>query len=86
MNKLELNETPVRTSRNFKINNIKLENIEIPEKLQKFNSVVIYKENEKEFNKIDKLENFSDLDFNISDSVSKIDLKYGLDKFLTNQV
>lgn len=86
MNKLELNETPVRTSRNFKINNIELENIEIPEKLRKFNSVVIYKENEKKFNKIDKLENFSDLDFNISDSVSKIDLKYGLDKFLTNQV
>ena len=27
MEKLKLNETPVRTSRNFNINNIKLENI-----------------------------------------------------------
>ena len=26
MNKIKLNETPVRTSRNFNINNIKLEN------------------------------------------------------------
>ena len=28
---IKLNETPVRTARNFNINNIKLENIEIPE-------------------------------------------------------
>ena len=29
MNNLKLNETPIRTSRNFNINNIKLEDIEI---------------------------------------------------------
>ena len=34
MEKLKLNETPVRTSRNFLINNIKLENVVIPEKLR----------------------------------------------------
>ena len=33
---LKLNETPVRTSRNFNINNIKLENINIPEKISFF--------------------------------------------------
>ena len=36
MEKLKLNETPVRTSRNFNINNIKLENIEIPEIIHEF--------------------------------------------------
>ena len=29
---LKINETPVRTSRNFNINNIKLEDVEMPEK------------------------------------------------------
>lgn len=32
MEKLKLNETPVRTSRNFNINNIKLQNIKLPTK------------------------------------------------------
>lgn len=41
MEKLKLNETPVRTSRNFLINNIKLENVVIPEKLEMFKNVVI---------------------------------------------
>ena len=36
-----LNETPVRTSRNFLINNIKLDNLEIPSKLKEFNNVEI---------------------------------------------
>ena len=34
---MKLNETPVRTSRNFNINNIKLDNIEIPKKIPTFN-------------------------------------------------
>ena len=38
MSSLTLNQTPVRTSRNFKINNIKLDNIDIPNKLDKFNN------------------------------------------------
>ena len=33
---LKLNETPVRTARNFNSNNIKLENIEMPEKVETF--------------------------------------------------
>ena len=41
MEKLKLNETPVRTSRNFLINNIKLENVVIPEKLETFQNVVV---------------------------------------------
>lgn len=36
---MELNETPVRTSRNFNINNIKLENIEIPQQIENFENV-----------------------------------------------
>lgn len=41
MEKLKLNETPVRTSRNFLINNIKLENVAIPEKLEMFQNVMV---------------------------------------------
>ena len=41
MNNLKLNETPIRTSRNFNINNIKLENIEIPNTINKFNNIKI---------------------------------------------
>lgn len=45
MNNLKLNETPVRTSRNFNINNIKLENINIPENIQVFENMTITGEN-----------------------------------------
>ena len=38
---LELNETPIRTSNNFNINNVKLENIEIPSKWEEFRTVKI---------------------------------------------
>ncbi len=41
MNNLKLNETPIRTSRNFNINNIKLENIKIPDTINKFNNIAI---------------------------------------------
>ena len=41
MEKLKLNETPVRTSSNFLINNIKLENVVIPEKLEMFQNVMV---------------------------------------------
>ena len=36
---LTLNETPIRTAKNYAINNIKLENIEIPETIQEFNGL-----------------------------------------------
>lgn len=44
---LVLNETPVRTSRNFNINNIKLEDIDIPEKINFFGNLDIFIESEK---------------------------------------
>lgn len=43
MEKLKLNETPIRTARNFNINNIKLENIDIPEHVSEFNNIKITK-------------------------------------------
>lgn len=36
MNELKLNETPIRTSRNFNINNIKLKDIILPEDIREF--------------------------------------------------
>ena len=41
MNELNLNETPIRTSRNFLINNIKLTDVEIPEAVEEFKNVEI---------------------------------------------
>ena len=44
MSELILNYTPVRTSNNFLINNIKLDNIEIPTQIKKFENVEINKQ------------------------------------------
>ena len=41
---IKVNETPVRTSRNFRINNIKLENINIPEERVEFKNVRVISE------------------------------------------
>ena len=41
---IKVNETPVRTSRNFRINNIKLENINIPEERVEFKNVNVISE------------------------------------------
>ena len=41
MNELKLNETPIRTSRNFLINNIKLTDVEISEAVEEFKNVEI---------------------------------------------
>lgn len=68
---MKLNETPVRTSRNFNINNIKLENIEIPENIKEFKNMTITGVNTK---------------INIEKNTSNISLVYGLGEFLTNQV
>lgn len=38
---MKLNETPIRTSRNFNINNIEIEDVNIPSKLKKFENVQI---------------------------------------------
>lgn len=50
---IKVNETPVRTSRNFRINNIKIENIEIPENLSKFDKVEITSKDAKIETKVD---------------------------------
>lgn len=71
MNKVKLNETPVRTSRNFNINNIKLENIEIPEIIPDFENVTIIGDTSK---------------INIEQNTNNIELVYGLNEFFTNQV
>lgn len=41
MPNLKLNETPVRTVRNYNINNIELENIELPQSISQFKNVSI---------------------------------------------
>ena len=41
---IKVNETPIRTSRNFLINNIKIDNLEIPEKVSEFENVNIISE------------------------------------------
>lgn len=71
MEKLKLNETPVRTSKNFNINNIKLENIKIPEEIPKFKNLKITGD-------ISKI--------NIEQSISNKNLVYGISKEFTNQV
>lgn len=38
---IKINETPVRTSRNYNINNMKLEDMQIPEKIEEFTNIKI---------------------------------------------
>lgn len=71
MNNLKLNETPVRTSKNFNINNIKLEDVNIPKNINKFDNVNIIGE-------IPKI--------NIDENPSNCNLIYGLEDILTKQV
>lgn len=70
MEQLKLNETPVRTSRNFGINNIKLEQIELPEHVAKFENVNITSKNGNAI---------------ISENTDKINLTYGNGKILEDQ-
>jgi Fe-S cluster assembly scaffold protein SufB len=71
MKELILNETPKRTSRNFNINNIKLENIEIPQIVEKFNNIEVV---------------CNDKNIDISENVSKFKLTYGIDSNLEEKV
>ena len=68
---LKLNETPVRTSRNFNINNIKLDNVYIPENIESFQNIEIDCKSDK---------------IKIDNNAEKYDSKYGLSEELTNQV
>lgn len=70
MKNLKLNETPVRTAKNFRINNINLENVEVPEVIPVFENVTIIGDT----SKID------------IDSNTDTNLVYGLSEELTNQV
>ena len=76
MENLKLNETPVRTAKNFRINNIKLENIEVPEVIPSFENVTIIGDT----SKMDIEQNADNADN------TNIDLVYGLSEELTNQV
>lgn len=71
MEKIILNRTPVRTAKNFNINNIKLENIKIPEIIPDFENITIIGDTSK---------------INIEQNTSNIELVYGLNEFFTNQV
>lgn len=73
MDNLKLNETPVRTAKNFKINNIKLENIDVPEVIPLFENVTI-------------IGDTSRMDIEQNADNTNTDLVYGLSEELTNQV
>lgn len=74
MEMIKLNETPLRTSRNFGINNIKLDNIKVPQKIKEFNGLDIVCESKKDIVIEDSSEN------------SNIELKYGMSEDFINQV
>lgn len=57
-----LNETPIRTAKNYKINNIELNNVEIPRRISEFESLTI---------------KGNTGNFKISSDISNINLKYG---------
>ena len=71
MTNLKLNETPIRTSKNYKINNIKLENINVPENILKFEGLKITGKSNK---------------INIKEEFCKLDFKYGNGDILTKQI
>ena len=71
MKELILNETPVRTAKNYNINNIKIKEIKIPEQIEKFKNVIIKKETDKD---------------TINENSSKLKLSYGIGKELIEQI
>lgn len=68
---LTLNETPIRTAKNYAVNNIKLENIEIPENIQEFNGLTVFGDIKK---------------FQIQEMSKFSEFKYGNSEFLENQI
>ena len=66
-----LNETPVRTAKNFAINNINIEDIKVLEKVSEFNNITITADT---------------TNVDIEQDASKINLTYGLNEVLTNQI
>ena len=64
-----LNETPIRTSENYGMNNINIEDFEIPRNIQDFDNLTITGDTD---------------NFKISNTISKSNLKYGNGKELEN--
>ena len=71
MEKITLNNTPVRTSKSFGINNIKLENVIIPEKINEYQNLKIQNENSNVL---------------ITEDVENFDITYGVGNDLVEQV
>ena len=73
MTNLKLNETPIRTAKNYGINNIKLENINVPENISEFNGL-----------KIKGVSN--DGKITLKENICKNDFKYGNGDILSKQI
>lgn len=71
MDKMILNETPVRTAVNFNINNVKLDNLNIKNKANEFNNIGI---------------KYDDSKIKIEKNTDDFDLNYGISKEFTNAV
>ena len=73
MTNLKLNETPIRTVKNYGINNIKLENINVPDNISEFNGL--------------KITGISaDGKVTVKENVCKNDFKYGNGDILAKQI
>ena len=79
MEKLRINETPVRTSRNFLINNIEVE-LEMPEKIAEFKNVQIIKETSN--TEKDASQTKEDSEAKIESNTSTEPLTYGIEKIV----
>lgn len=64
MEKLAVNSTPVRTSKNFKINDIELQNLKVPENIESFENVTVTNNSSKI--KIDNLSSTYNIEYGIS--------------------
>ena len=72
MTNLKLNETPIRTAKNYGINNIKLENINVPENISEFNGL--------------KITGASNNKVMVKENACENDFKYGNGDILTKQI
>ena len=70
MKKMILNETPVRTAVNFNINNISLDNIDIPNDLPKFQNIEI---------------KYDESKVKVTDNIERQDIEYGISDELTDK-
>ena len=70
MKKTILNETPVRTAVNFNINNISLDNIDIPNNPPKFQNIEI---------------KYDESKVKVTDSIQRQDIEYGISDELTDK-